>query len=340
VNSLKYFNIFNRRYTGSKLKLIPWIHEVIADNCKNTSSFTDIFAGTGSVSHSILGLFKEIIINDFLFSNEVIYKGFFEQSSWSEDAVREFIQGFSKVDASALKDNYFSKNYGTKYFSNNDAKLIGHIRDRLEIQKNSFSEKEFNIILSSLVYSVDKAANTVGHYDAYRIRPDIKDRFVFHQILPLKLNNTIKIYREDANEIIRSLETDVLYVDPPYNSRQYSRFYHLLENLVQWKKPQLHGVAMKPDPENMSDYCKVSAFEAFQDLINNADAKTIIVSYNNTYQSKSSSSKNKISHDQILTALRERGPIKEFSKKHTHFNAGKTDFSDHKEYLFITQVKN
>ena len=140
--------------------------------------------------------------------------------------------------------------------------------------------------------------------------------------------------------MIHEFETDILYVDPPYNSRQYSRFYHVLENLTQWSKPELFGVALKPEPDNMSEYCKVAAYDQFKDLIENARAKEIIVSYNNTYKSKSSSSKNKISHEQILSVLQLKGKTIELSKEHRHFNAGKTDFSDHKEYLFITKVKN
>ena len=65
----------------------------------------------------------------------------------------------------------------------------------------------------------------------------------------------------------------------------------------------------------------------------------IIVSYNNTYKSKSSSSKNKITLEQISSTLKNKGKTHVYSKSHVHFNAGKTDFSDHKEYLFITEVK-
>ena len=64
----------------------------------------------------------------------------------------------------------------------------------------------------------------------------------------------VKIYQEDANTLARNIHTDVLYMDPPYNSRQYSRFYHVYEVLVKWDKPQLSGTARKPKPEHMSDY--------------------------------------------------------------------------------------
>ena len=334
------FLINNRRYTGSKAKLIQWIKDVIQNQCKSRGRITDIFAGTGIVSASTLSLFDSVIINDFLFSNEVIYRGFFQKGRWSRKKVFEFINRYSKIDIKKIPDNYCSINFGGKFFSQNDAKIIGKIREDLEVERNSFTSKEFMILISSLIYSSDKIANTVGHYDAFRIKKDLKDRFIFNSIQPIDHKKEVKIYRKDANDLIREIETDILYVDPPYNSRQYSRFYHVLENLTQWKKPELFGVALKPEPENMSEYCKVAAYDQFTDLIENAKAKEIIVSYNNTYKSKSSSSKNKISHEQILSVLESRGKTIELSRDHRHFNAGKTDFSDHKEYLFITQVKN
>ena len=60
--------------------------------------------------------------------------------------------------------------------------------------------------------------------------------------------------------------------------------------------------------------------------------------YNNTYNSKSSSSKNKITHEEILTSLNSVGSTKVFQSEHKFFNAGKTELKGHKEFVFITEV--
>ena len=88
----------------------------------------------------------------------------------------------------------------------------------------------------------------------------------------------------------------------------------------------------------MSEYCKTKAPEKFQELISNINSNYIVVSYNNTYKSKSSSSKNKITLEQILSILEKKGKTKMFKKSHNYFNAGKTDFDNHYEYLFITKI--
>ena len=109
----------------------------------------------------MLHLFDSIIVNDFLFSNVVIYRGFFQEGRWFKRKVSDFISRYSKIDTKKIPENYFSKNFGGKFFSHNDAKIIGQIREDLESERNSFTSKEFSIILSSLIYSSDKVANTV-----------------------------------------------------------------------------------------------------------------------------------------------------------------------------------
>jgi len=331
---MSFFKINNRRYTGSKQKLSGWIIDTI-NNEINLKSFVDIFAGTGCISSNFIHIDK-LIINDFLFSNNVIYKAFYNSKKYNFDKLKKIKSKFNSLRPNKIRENYFSNNFGNKYFSINDSKKIGKIRE--DIKNIDVNDNEKNILLASLLYSVDKASNTVGHYDAYIKNKKITDKFLFNLIQPLKPKAKIEVYREDANILAERINSDVVYLDPPYNSRQYSRFYHLLENLTQWKKPDLHGTALKPDPENISDYCKTSAPDSLADLIAKLKCKIIVLSYNNTYNSKSSSSKNKISLEQIKKILNEKGKTKMLKKKYAHFNAGKTNFSNHHEYLFITKI--
>lgn len=330
------FNIENRRYTGSKSKLFDWIQSLIQENCTGTS-FADLFAGTGVVACKMSKYYDRLIVNDVLHSNNLIYKAFFIDSVWNKEKLNIIKEKYNNLKTKEIEENYFSKNFGNKFFDKDDAKIIGFIRDDLEIQKNELNEKEYNILLASLIYSTDKISNTVGHYDAYFKNKKLEPKFKLNLIEPLNIKN-IKIYQEDANILAKSIKTDIVYIDPPYNSRQYSRFYHLLENLTQWKQPKLYGTALKPEPENISDYCKSNAPQVFADLIKSLDCSYIAVSYNNTYNSKSNSSKNKITLDEIKRILSSKGETKIYECNHRYFNSGKTEFKDHKEFLFITKA--
>lgn len=338
-NTFGYFDLENRRYIGSKSKLSFWIRNLINEHTEG-DSFFDVFAGTGVITKSVLDDYNRIIINDFLYSNNVIYNAFFGTDPIDTDKIKLYESEFNSIDYLNTEENYVSVNFGEKFFSYNDAKIIGEIRERIQTS-NDLTNREVDFLLASLIYSIDKIANTVGHYDAYRKNQKLKDKFVFKLIKPLDTKDKkVEIYREDANELVKKIKSDVAFIDPPYNSRQYSRFYHLLETIIKWDKPDLSGVAMKPPEENMSDYCRKSAPEVFKDLITNINSKYIVVTYNNTYNSKSSSSMNKITLEEILFSLNTLGETKVFEKPHQFFNAGKTDLKDHKEYLFITKTNN
>ena len=71
------FDIQNRRYIGNKYKLMDWISDLINKNCPNCHSFFDVFAGTGSVTDYMFDEYDRFIINDFLYSNNIIYNAFF-----------------------------------------------------------------------------------------------------------------------------------------------------------------------------------------------------------------------------------------------------------------------
>ena len=333
-----HFQLHNRRYIGNKYKLIEWIFSILDKECKG-NSFVDIFAGTGVVAAVASKHFNEIILNDFLYSNHAIYKAFFDKGNWNQEKINNIIKDYNNINREDLDENYFSINFGGKYFSKNSAKIIGFIRENIEENKNKLTEREYHILIASLLYSTDKIANTVGHYDAYFKKESIEDNFFMRPIDPVEVK-AVSIFREDANLLVKQIQTDIVYIDPPYNSRQYSRFYHILETLTKWDKPKLHGVALKPKPENMSDYCRVSAKDRFAELVNDINAEYLVVSYNNTYASKSNSSQNKITLEEIKKILSKRGKTKIFEKDYRHFNAGSTDFKNHKEYLFVTNINH
>lgn len=333
------FSLESRRYIGCKTKLLDWIFSLINEYTHDVHSFCDIFAGTGVVAHKALQEYERVVVNDFLYSNNLMYRAFFAPTKWDEAKVRNIINSFNSVDPVKIRENYFSKNYGGRYFYHDTAKLVGYIRGRLKDMRTKLTDKEYAVLMASLIYSVDRNANTMGHFDAYHKKAPTAHQFQMRMIEAESFKG-VEIFREDANLLARSINVDLTYIDPPYNSRQYSRFYHVYENLVQWKRPKLYGTALKPKEQNMSDYCRVSALSAFTDLVSHIGSRYLVVSYNNTYNSKSNSSENKIKLEQLEDVLTKCGNTQVFSHEFKAFNSGKTEFDDHREYLFITEVDN
>ncbi len=328
------FDLHKRRYIGSKAKLSSWILNLIQKKCKTKDTFIDLFSGTAVVAREAMKSYENVILNDVLYSNYTIYKAFFGLGEYDFKKLSDMAKFYNSVDIDNLEDNYFSIHFADKYFSLKTAKLIGFIREDLEKQKASLSAKEYDILLASLIYSCDRVANTVGHFDAY-IKSSIYPRiFSFNLIKPTKSAN-VKIYREDANTLAKKIKGDIAYIDPPYNSRQYSRLYHLYENLTEWKKPKLYGVALKPKLQNQSPYCTVKAKDSFKELVESLDVRYLVISYSNTY--KSPSSANKIDYKELLDILQRVGKTEVHRRSHKCFNTTKNSFKKHKELLFLTK---
>ncbi len=337
TTELLYFSLQNRRYLGNKYKLIDFIKEIAQKKCGKINSFCDIFAGTGVVGEAFNDINTSIISNDLLYANYICLQTFLQTNTDITQSISKQITHLNNI--TATQENYFSQNFANTFFTKENAIKIGNIRE--EIEAISQNEIERNILLCSLLYAVDKVANTVGHYDAFRKNLDL--------VQPLKLlvpninyiyNANNHIYNEDANSFIRKINCDVLYIDPPYNSRQYSDAYHLLENLIEWKKPEVFGVAKKMNRDHIkSGYCLKNATEQFQDLIENASCKHILLSYNNTQNSKHGRSNARIQDEDIMKILQNKGEVDIFEKNYKTFTTGKSGKAQNIERVFYCKVK-
>lgn len=330
------FRLHNRRYLGNKYKLLGFIEDIVNEKCNGFSVFCDIFAGTGVVAERFNEKSIKIIANDFLASNFIPLKAFLGVSKINFEEVEIKINLLNGLEVK--EDNYFSNNFGNTYFTLENARKIGIIREKIDEISNDENEKA--VLITSLLYAVDKVANTVGHYDAFRKKLDSVQPL--HLLVPdfeEENNANNEIYKEDANQLIRKISCDVLYIDPPYNSRQYSDAYHLLENLVTWEKPLLHGKAKKMDRSRIkSYYCLQSAAKIFADLIANANCEHILLSYNNTGESKDGRSNARVSDEQIVDILKSRGDIDVFERDYKAFTTGKSDTDGHAERVFYCKV--
>ncbi|WP_059369592.1 DNA adenine methylase [Treponema endosymbiont of Eucomonympha sp.] len=331
----------NRRYIGNKFKLIADIQSII-DNVftGKTVTFADLFAGTGVIGYHFAKQNHNVIVNDTLYSNVVAYNAWFSNVKIDNKMLAEILQSFNVIDVSKLDDNYFSQIYAGKYYSFNNAKAIGYIREQIEGLRRQVSEREYFILLTSLLYYSDKIANTVGHFEYYLRNPP-EDRAINLEMLNIDIISNAYIKNEDANILVNNIECDVAYLDPPYNARQYVNFYHVLENLARWDKPtEFEGVSMKFKRNHLkSGYSRSKAPELFSELINTLMCSLIIVSYNNTYNANSTCSNNKIQEEFLVEVLSKKGKTYVKEIKYKAFNTGNTHFNNHLEKLYVCEVR-
>jgi adenine-specific DNA-methyltransferase len=236
-----------------------------------------------------------------------------------------------------------SLNFSNTFFSYSDCRKIGFIRDDIETLfiNGKLNERERALLITSLLYAADKIANTCGHYDSYRKGIKFNKHLELSVPLPDKQLNTQNVcYNEDANELIKRTTADLVYIDPPYNSRHYCDAYHLLENIAQWEKPEVFGEARKMDRRNLkSNYCTTKATTTFEDLIKNANALYILLSYNNMAQKGNERSNAKIRDEDIMRILSYKGNVTIFRKNHKPYSAGNSNINEHEERLFLCVCK-
>lgn len=331
----KTTKINNRRYLGNKYKLLPFITKVVEDECKNVNTIADIFAGTGAVASAFTD--KKIITNDNMYSNYICHLAWFSSESYSEEKIIELIVNYNAMVVE--QDNYMSKNFANTYFSLEDCRKIGFIRQDIEDRflEGNINTRERALLITSLLYAMDKIANTCGHYDAYRQGAEFEKHLELYVPKPDEnLNENNMCYNMDTNDLVSDIEADLVYIDPPYNSRQYCDAYHLLENVARWNKPEVFGVAKKMDRTVLkSDYCTKKATNAFEKLIDSIHAKYIMLSYNNMAEKGNDRSNAKINDDDIMRILQKKGAVKVFTEKYKAFSTGKSDIKDNQERLFL-----
>ena len=330
--------INNRRYLGNKYKLIPFITNVISAECGNFDTFADIFAGTGAVSSVYTD--KHLITNDILYSNYLCHLTWFSNESFDKKKIENYITYFNSNIP--YQENYMTLNFANTYFSDKVCSKIGFIREYIE---NEYSAQKINVkeramLITSLLYGLDKIANTCGHYDAYRQNVELTDELILALPEPNANLRHNECFNCDTNELVKNISADVVYIDPPYNSRQYSDAYHLVENIARWQKPKVFGVAKKMDRTALkSKYCTRAAPKVFADLVQDLHAKYIVVSYNNMAKKGNDRSNARISDTEILDTLQKKGTVKTFSEQFKAFTTGKSEHLDNEERLFVCKCK-
>ncbi|MDO4584513.1 MAG: DNA adenine methylase [Planctomycetia bacterium] len=340
-NDVKNISINNRRYLGNKYRLLPFIDNVLCGVKEDIDSLADIFAGTGVVAHFFSK--KQIITNDILYSNYLCHVAWFFEESISLEKITDLCSDYNRYTPTS--ENYMSKTFSNTYFGSKACRKIGYIREDIErLYKNHhLNFRERAILVTSLIYAMDKIANTCGHYDAYRrtIVPETELELRVPNVSEHSFVNRGNLcFHEDANALVRKIHPDMVYIDPPYNSRQYCDSYHVLENVACWEKPEVFGVARKMDRENLkSRYCSREAAEAFQDLIENIQARFILVSYNNMANHGDERSNARITDEEILSILSQKGKVKTFSARYKAFSAGKSYRPENEERLFLVSVQ-
>lgn len=338
------------RFIGGKSALLNNIDSVISQHAVGTERvFCDIFAGTGAVARYFKPKY-EVYSNDLLHFSYVIQKATIENNQMPlfdklnklgiADPIK-FLEETAIPHPEQSGNHFIAQNYSPgehcdrMYISNKNAVRIDFIRNTIECwkQMNLLNEVEYFYLLAGLIEGVPYVSNITGTYGAYLKTWDKRayKEFEMMRLDVLDNNRPNKSYNMDANKLIKELEGDILYLDPPYNSRQYAPNYHLLETISKYDNPKIGGITgMRPYQNEKSDFCiKSQVVDAFDDLLHKAKFTNIVLSY---------SSAGMMSAPQIEQVMKRHGIKSSYARYDIPYRKYKSKIADDEknvcEYLF------
>ena len=275
-------------YIGAKNKLLPFLDENITEVVGSLKGkvFCDIFAGTGAVGRYFKPRVSKIIANDIETYSYVLNKNYIANHQPIDTS--EFLDELNSLNGieGFIFENYAQGGKENRlYFSSENAKKIDAIRLKIEEWKNKgqLTDSIYYFLLASLLECADKVANTASVYGAYlkKLKKTALNPFILEPALFQINDNSHDVFQKDANDLIREIEGDVLYMDPPYNARQYGANYHLLNTIAIYDNFVPKGKTGMRSYKR-SQYCsKASVSNTFEKLISQAKFKYIFLSYNN-----------------------------------------------------------
>lgn len=315
-------------YIGSKQKLSSFIStsvNSVVGNDLSQKTFCDLFAGTGIVGRTFKKEVKKVISNDLEYYSFVLNKNYIENHKPLD--YYSFVEELNLLNGvEGFIFNEYSENGKSDrlYFSENNGKKIDAIRIKIEDWKlsNSINLKTYYFLLASLLESADKVANTASVYGAYlkHIKKSAQKELILEPALFQINDNEHEVFNEDSNQLIKKITGDILYLDPPYNARQYGSNYHLLNTIAKYDSFLPKGKTGLRD-YNRSEYCsKSNVKKSFEDLIKNANFQYTFLSYNN---------EGLMSEEEIRTIMSKYGKYDLVTTDYQRFKADKTENRNH-----------
>ena len=327
-------------YIGSKFSLLGFLEEGILKRVDPSCRvFFDVFAGTGVVGWHFKQKGFRIVANDIQYyayclnrarvqiNRPPAFSGVAAELSIPRrrkriDGVLAHLNALEGVEGFTYRaycqGGTCDSEYRRQYFSDANGKRCDAIRMRIEAwrEEEKLTEDEYSYLLASLIDAADRVANTASIYGAFlkHLKKSAAKPLRLEPIAVTGSRLRHRIYNRDGAQLVGRVKCDVLYMDPPYNHRQYCANYHVLETIARYDGPELKGVTgLRPCDDQKSDFCmKKRALPAFESMLEKARARYVFLSYN---------SEGIMQKDEILSAMRRYGKTELVRRDYARFRA-------------------
>jgi len=277
-------------YIGSKLKLIDFVKKTIYNVVGMNLSqkvFCDLFAGTGIVGRAFKAEVKKVISNDIEYYSYVLNRNYIGNTAPIPKQRKHIdeLNQLSPVKGFIYKNYCIGGGSGRQYFSDLNGGKIDAIRQEIRqlLAARKINTDTHYFLLASLLESADKVANTASVYGAYlkHLKKSAAKELCLESADFEITKNKHSVFNDDSSELIKKIDGDILYLDPPYNERQYGANYHILNTIARSDTFTPSGKTGLREYAKSVWCCAGKVQEAFEDLLKNANFKYVFLSYNN-----------------------------------------------------------
>lgn len=285
------------RFIGGKSNLLKDIDALLSKHLDGTErTFTDLFGGSNVVGQYFKSKFQ-VTSNDMMYFSYVIARATIQLNKVpSFDGLKKvgIDDPFQYVQSADLSDQpvgYVAENFsplgkaGRMYFQPENAKRIDYVRETIEDwrRRDLVNSDEYYYLLDSLIEGIPFVSNITGTYGAYLKHWDKRSYKPLQMVPDEIVDNHARnmALQGDSLQLVKRSSGDIVYIDTPYNSRQYAPNYHVLETIARWDKPDLRGVTgQRPTDDEKSTFSmKRSVKASMEELFSNLRYKHVVVSY-------------------------------------------------------------
>jgi adenine-specific DNA-methyltransferase len=331
------------RYLGSKKNLIPLILLIMRE-FKGLTRALDLFSGSARVGYALKSAGYKVCSNDLNAYAEVLARCYVEADA--VDVVGDARKLIAEFNALPGDEGWFTQTYShdSRFFQPANGARIDAIRNAI-VEKGLRPELEA-VLLTSLVEAADKVDSTMGLHKAYLKEWDSKSfsplELRVPPVLPRAKGGKGKAFCMDALVAAGKIETDIAYLDPPYNNEKYLNLYHIWESLVLWDKPKVIGKAMRREDvktRKSAFNAKREACDAMRAVVDRLQCKVMVVSFNN---------EGHISKEEMTEILSRRGHVHVVEQDYKRYSGatqgvynhdgekvGKVSHTENVEYIFV-----
>jgi DNA adenine methylase/adenine-specific DNA-methyltransferase len=279
------------RYMGSKRRLLPWIHDVLAPLQFNSA--LDPFSGSGCVGYLMKGMGKRVVATDFLNFSSTLAKATIENNRHHLDGPA--IKALLRVRRSAAP-GFVERTFAGVFYTLDDLRFIDRVSLNIFRLPNAYQQ---SLARAALIRSCLKrqprgvftVSGDLSKYDDGRrdLRLSIEEHFleqieVFNSVV---FDNGKRNYAR-RNDVFncRTANIDLVYLDPPYVPRSddncYIKRYHFLEGLsCYWQGVEIdYATKVKKIVKRYTPFSyRRTAIKAFDRTFWKFQHQTIVLSY-------------------------------------------------------------